>query len=245
MIELKNFSCYYKIKKPKGYGKILNSIDLKVETGEFLVVLGESGCGKTTLLNCCVGQADYFDGDLFIDGEPIENADVRSGRFAFVRQDYALLPNMTVYENMAFPLRNMKTPQDEVDRRVKETAEKLGLSYFLTRRPRQLSGGQQQRVAIGRAIIKNPQYLFFDEPFSNLEPAVRRELCMLVKQLHRELRPTVLFVPHDITEAFNLAERIVVMESGIIAEAGAPDELRENHRSALLCKFFGEEVVEA
>ncbi len=240
MIEFKKFSCYYKIKKSKDYGKILNRIDLTVDTGEFLVVIGESGCGKTTLLNCCVGQADYFDGDLLIDGVPIENADVRSGKFAFVRQDYALMPNMTVYENIAFPLRNMRTPQDEVDKRVKEIADKLGLLPFLTRRPRQLSGGQQQRVAIGRAIIKNPQYLFFDEPFSNLEPAVRRELCSLVKELHRELRPTIIFVTHDITEAFSLADRMIVMENGIIVENGTHDELKQDHRSALLCKFFGD-----
>ncbi len=244
MISFKNFSCYYKQKRTKEFKKILDNLSLDIATGEFVVVLGASGSGKTTMLKCLVGQGEFFDGDLLIDGVPIDNINVKTGNFAYVRQDIVLYPNLTVYENIAFPLRTMKTPQDEVDKRVKAVAKNLGILPFLTRKPRQLSGGQQQRVAICRAIIKNPRYLFFDEPFAAMEPALRLELGRIVRALHEELMPTMVFVTHDITEAFTLADRIIVIEGGKIVEEGTPDSLKENHTSVLLRKFFGEEVDE-
>lgn len=241
MITFSGFSCYYKHKKE--YMKVLDGLDFSIPTGELLVVLGESGSGKTTLLKCCLGLAEYFEGELTVDGTPIEDIDVKSSNVAYIRQDIALYPNMTVYDNIAFPLRNIKTPQSEIDSRVKAVAERLEISFLLTRKPKQLSGGQQQRVAIARAIVKNPRYLFFDEPFSNVDPALRHDLRELVKQIHAELRPTVLFVTHDITEAFSVAERIIVIQDGKIIEQGTPDELQRSHTSELLCAFFGNEGV--
>lgn len=240
MIEFNKFSCYYKHKKE--LNKVLDEIDLTVPTGEFLVVLGESGSGKTTMLKCCLGLAEYYEGELNIDGITIEDVDTKSSNFAYVRQDISLYPGMTVYDNIAFPLRNMKTPQSEIDVRVKQIADRLGISYLLTRKPKQLSGGQQQRVAIARAIVKNPRYIFFDEPFSNVDPKLRHELRELVKELHADLQPTVIFVTHDISEAISLAQRIAVIENGRIVEEGVPDELMKKHKSDLLCAFFGDEV---
>ncbi len=154
VIELQDFSCYYKDKKE--YITALSQLNLTVQQGEFLVVAGQSGSGKTTLLKACLGLAELFEGELLIDGAPIEQLDLKSGRFAYIRQEISLYPHLNVYENMAFPLRAIKTPQPEVDRRVKEMAEWIGMSMLLTRKPKQLSLGQQQRVAIGRALIKNP-----------------------------------------------------------------------------------------
>ncbi len=234
-IEFTDFSCYYKHKKQ--YITALSEINLTVEEGEFLVVVGESGSGKSTLLKACLGIAEFYDGDLLIDGTPIEEIDLKDGKFAFVRQEIVLYPNLTVYENIAFPLRMMKASHEETDRRVREIAELIGMQMFLTRKPRQLSGGQQQRVAIGRALIKNPSYLFFDEPFSNVDRQLRAELRQLVKSIHEKFRPTVIFVTHDIPEALTLAERIVVLEQGKIVEAGTPAELCTQPKSGLMQAF--------
>ncbi len=237
-IEFQNFSCYYKHKKQ--YITALSDLDLQVEEGEFLVVAGESGSGKSTLLKACLGLAEYFDGELLIGGLSIEDIDHKDGRFSFVRQEIVLYPNLTVYENMAFPLRVMKTPHEEVDRRVNEIAGLIGMKPFLTRKPRQLSGGQQQRVAIGRALIKDPSYLFFDEPFSNVDQALRADLRQLVRAIHKTYRPTVIFVTHDLPEAFALAERIVVLEEGRIAEQGTPAEILAAPKSGLMQAFLEE-----
>ncbi len=236
-IEFRDFSCYYKYKKRPLTA--LSHLNLKVEKGEFLAVIGESGSGKSTLIKACLGIAEFFDGDLFVDGKGIESVNLKSGQFSYVSQEIGLYPGMTVYENMAFPLRMMKTTQQEVDARVKETAEMMGMRMFLTRKPRQLSIGQQQRVAIGRAIIKNPSYIFFDEPFSNLDPMLRITLRRIVKDIHKKMRPTIIFSTHDINEAFLLADRVVMLEKGEIVEIGTPDELRDNHKSTLLNNFFG------
>ncbi len=235
-IEFKDFSCYYKNKNE--YIAALSNLDLQVKQGEFLVVVGESGSGKSTLLKSCLGLADYYEGELLIDGEPIENIDLKSGRFAYVRQEIALYPSMNIYENIAFPLRTMKTPQAEVDRRVKEIAELIGMRLFLTRKPRQLSGGQQQRVAIGRALVKNPDCIYFDEPFSNVDPSLRAGLRELVRSIHKQLRPTIVFVTHDLPEAFALADRIVVLQEGKIVEIGTPEEIMAEPRSELTRIFF-------
>ncbi len=235
-IELKDFSCYYKNKKE--YVTALSHLDLVVNQGEFLVVVGESGSGKSTLLKACLGLADYFEGDLLVDGTSVENLDLKSGRYAYVRQEIALYPNLTIYENIAFPLRVMKTAQQEVDRRVKEIADIIGMRPFLTRKPRQLSGGQQQRVAIGRALIKNPTFIFFDEPFSNVDISLRADLKVLVKKIHSQLKPTIVFVTHDLPEAFTLAERIVVLEEGKIVEIGTPEQLKKNPQSELIKQYL-------
>ena len=240
-IVFEEFNCFYKSRGK--YTKILSNINLSVEEGEFVVIVGESGCGKTTLLKACLGLADGYEGRLTIGGDSIDDIDFSGGRFAFIRQEIALYPSMTIYENIAFPLRAMNTPQSEVDRRVKEVAELIGMRNFLTRKPKQLSGGQQQRVAIGRALVKNPSYIYFDEPFSNVDVNLRAELKMLVKQIQEQMRPTILFVTHDLPEAFALADRIVVLEAGEIVEIGTPDELRAHGKSDLIRAFLDKPAV--
>ncbi len=235
-IELKDFSAYYKDKK--NYITAIDNISFSVPYGELLVVVGESGSGKSTLLKSCLGIAKFYDGDLYISGRSIEEVNAKDCNFAYVRQELALYPNLTIYENIAFPLRITHTPQKEVDRRVREIAQMLDITILLTRKPRQISGGQQQRVAIARALIKNPEIMFFDEPFSNLEPAMRHELRALLLQIHKSFRPTVIFVTHDLTEAFMLADRIIVLEDGRITEEGTPDSIRENPKSKLMRSFL-------
>lgn len=237
-IKFSNYSSYYKVKKE--YVIALSDINLAVETGQFLVVVGESGSGKSTLIKACLGMLNYYEGDLFIDGVLVENIDLKTGKYACVRQEISLYPNMTIYENIAFPLRIMHVPQAEVDKRVKEIAGMLGISLMLTRKPRNLSGGQQQRVAIGRALIKNPAFLFFDEPFSGIDIKTRTGLRELVRKIHKQLGVTVVFVTHDLDEAFALADRIVVLEQGRIVEDGTPAQLRKNYKSDLLKAYFEE-----
>lgn len=235
-IQFDDFSAYYKQKKV--YAAALDHLSLNIEKGEFFVVVGASGSGKSTLLKCILGLNRDIEGDLYIDGVSIDDLSAKDGNMAYVTQEIALYPHLTVYENIAFSLRLMHTPQDEVDRRVKEMAELTQIKWLLTRKPRQLSGGQQQRVAIARALVKHPQLLLFDEPFSNVDPSLRLELRQLVQTVHRRLGTTTVFVTHDLSEAFFLADRIAVLEDGNVVQSGTPDELRENPRAALLQAFF-------
>lgn len=241
MIEFRNFSCYYKRKRE--LTKVLDGLNLSVPTGELLSIIGESGAGKTTLLRSLLQMVDCYEGQLLIDGIEIEKVELQNANMAYVSQNSALYPSMTVYENIAFPLRNMKTSWDEIDARVEAVASTLGISFLLTRKPRQLSGGQQQRVAIARALVKNPGYILFDEPFSNVEPNLRRGLRELVRSIHAELQPTILFTTHDIGEAFSLTQRIIVLDEGKLTEDGSPEQLRNTHSSHLLRSYFGEEDV--
>ena len=236
IIIFEDFSCYYKNKT--GYTKALDHLDFSIESGELFVIAGKSGCGKTTLLKCILGQCEYMEGKLFIDGVSMEDFDVKSGNIGYVRQETDLYPHMTVYENIAFPLRMIHTAQSEVDRRVKEIADKLDIRYLLTRKPRQLSGGQHQRIAIARALVKDPSILLFDEPFSNIDPTLRGQLRQLVKRLHQEYQTTMLFVTHDLEEAFSLADRILVLDNGRVEEIGVPIDMVHNHKSELLKEFL-------
>ena len=224
-IEFQDFSCFYKYKKE--YIAALDHINLCVENGELLVILGQSGSGKTTLLKCVLGLCDYISGQLYIDGIPIDQFDLKNSNIGYIRQELNLYPHMTVYENIAFPLRMIHTPQAEVDRRVKELAALLEIDWLLTRKPKQLSGGQLQRVAIARALIKTPVTVLFDEPFSAIDPTLRTEMRQLVKKIHQTFGCTILFVTHDLVDALNLAERIVILEEGKIEAVGTPQELTQ------------------
>lgn len=224
-IEFQDFSCFYKYKKE--YITALDHIDLSVENGELLVILGQSGSGKTTLLKCILGLCDYISGQLYIDGTSIDDFRLQNSNIGYIRQELNLYPHLTVYENIAFPLRMIHTPQAEVDRRVKELAALLEIDWLLTRKPKQLSGGQLQRVAIARALIKNPVTVLFDEPFSAIDPTLRTELRQLVKKIHQTFGCTILFVTHDLTDALNLAQRVVILEEGKIEAVGTPRELMQ------------------
>jgi len=224
-IQFQNFSCYYKQKKE--YITALDHINLTVERGELLVVLGPSGCGKTTMLKCILGLCNYIGGDLLIDGVSTDTFQVQGGNIGYVRQEISLYPHLTVYENIAFPLRTIHTAQEEVDRRVKEIANLLEIEWLLTRKPKQLSGGQNQRVALARALIKNPVMVLFDEPFSNIDPTLRTQLRLLVKKVHNTFGCTILFVTHDLADALSLADRVAILDNGTLLAIGTPQELTE------------------
>lgn len=224
-IEFNAFSCYYKCKKE--YITALDEITVGISPGELFVVLGQSGSGKTTLLKSILGLCDYIQGSLTVDGVSIDDLKLSKSNIGYVRQEVGLYPHMTVYENIAFPLRTIHTPQEEVDRRVKELAAVLGIDWLLTRKPKQLSGGQHQRVAIARALIKNPTIVLFDEPFSNIDPTLRTELRQLIKKVHQLYKCTMVFVTHDLADAYALADRILILEDGKVKAIGSPAELME------------------
>ena len=236
MIEFKNVSCYYKVKQ--GYLAAIDELNLTINDGELLAVTGESGSGKTTLLKSILNLCENMTGELLIDGVPAQRVNKKDNLFAYVSQEYVLYPQMLIYENIAYPLRVMHASQDEVDLRVRAIAQKLGLSYLLNRKPRQLSGGQHQRVAIARALIKHPKYILFDEPFSNVDPTQRAELRAMIRNVHREYDATIVFVTHDIQEAFSLADRIAVFKDGQMEDLGTPRELRRESKSELIMRFL-------
>lgn len=224
-IQFQDFSCYYKHKKE--YITALDHIDLSVKQGELLVILGASGSGKTTLLKCILGLCDYISGTLIIDGISTDDFRVQQSNIGYIRQEFSLYPHLTIYENIAFPLRMIHTAQEEVDRRVKEIAALLEIDWLLTRKPKHLSGGQNQRVALARALVKNPVTVLFDEPFSNIDPTLRTELRLLIRKIHETFGCTMLFVTHELSDALSLADRIVILEDGKITALGTPAELTE------------------
>ena len=236
IIRLNNFSCFYRNKKE--YITALDKVSFSIERGEFFVIIGESGCGKTTLLRSCLGLAPYYEGEILVDGISIDDLDLKKGRYAYVSQEIGLYPNLTVYKNIAYPLSVTHTLPQEIDKRVKKIASFLGIDFLLSRKPSQLSIGQQQRVAIARALIKDPTIMYFDEPFSNLDPTLRLELRSLVKNLHKTYGTTVVFVTHDISEALALADRIAVLEKGRLIEIGTPEYLTKNGKSELIKGFL-------
>lgn len=235
-IIFETFSAYYKHKKE--LVKALDALSFEIRDGEFFVVAGESGCGKTTLLRSILGTMEYTEGTLTVDGQPVDALSLQKRNIGYVGQEPGLYPHLTVYENIAFPLRTIHTAQDEIDRRVKGIAAMLEIDWLLTRKPKQLSGGQQQRAAIARALVKQPTILLLDEPFSDLEYAMHRELRLLIRQLQKQLQITAVFVTHDLAEAFSLADRLLVLENGAVADLAAPQELLKEHRSELLKEFL-------
>lgn len=218
-IIIKNLTAYYK--QRKDYLVALDDVSLQVPSGTLTVLVGPSGCGKTTLLD----SLEYTQGEIIFDGVPAEKLPVGERGIAYVSQEYGLYPSMTVYDNLAYPLRQMHTPYKEIDVRVKAMAEQLGLTLLLSRKPKQLSGGQQQRAAIGRALIKRPKIILFDEPFTQLDPQLRRRMQALVQEVHRTQRPTIIFSTHDLEEAKFLAEWVVIMDAGKIEREGTAEEL--------------------
>lgn len=235
-IRFQNFSCHYKNKRD--FTQVLFDLNFDVKKEELFVIAGESGGGKTTILKCIMGLCEYMEGDLYIDGISIDRFDPRKYNIGYVKQEYVLYPDKTVYENIAFPLQMIHAAPDEIDRRVKEIARTLQIDWLLSRKPKQLSGGQNQRVAIARALVKNPQILLMDEPFSNLEPELRKQLRALVKSIQRTYRITTVFVTHDLDEAFYLADRIMVLTQGRIEELDTAEHLRQCHHSELLKEYF-------
>jgi len=225
--------------KSFGAVEILRDINLFVRDGEFVVFVGPSGCGKSTLLRIIAGLETVSGGEIRIGDRRVNELPPADRKIAMVFQSYALYPHMTVYKNMAFGLKFVKTNKAEVDRRVRQAAEILKLSGLLDRKPRELSGGQRQRVAIGRAIVRNPSVFLFDEPLSNLDAALRVNTRLEIAKLHRDLGATMIYVTHDQVEAMTLASKIVVLNQGRIEQVGAPLELYRYPRNLFVAGFIG------
>jgi len=230
---------FRKLVKRYGSFEVVHAIDLMIEDGEFIVLVGPSGCGKSTTLRMLAGLEDISGGEILIDARTVNEIEPRDRDIAMVFQDYALYPHMSVYENMAFSLLYRKVPRREIDARVRDAAEILGLTPYLQRRPKQLSGGQRQRVAMGRAIVRKPRVFLFDEPLSNLDAKLRGSMRLEMKKLHQRLGVTTVFVTHDQIEAMTLADRVVVMNGGHIEQIGTPDEVYHAPASLFVASFIG------
>ena len=234
-LTLKNINKIY----PNGFHAV-HDFNLEMEKGEFIVFVGPSGCGKSTTLRMIAGLEDISNGDFLIDGKRANEMGPRERGIAMVFQSYALYPQMTVYDNIAFGLTLQGADEDYIDERVRNTARILGLTDYLDRLPRALSGGQRQRVAIGRAIIRKVGIFLMDEPLSNLDAKQRVTMRSEITQIHRETGTTTIYVTHDQTEAMTMADRIVVMKDGYIQQVGTPYDLYFNPANVFVAGFIGE-----
>jgi len=217
----------------------VKDVSLTVEDKEFMVLLGPSGSGKTTTLRMVAGLEEITSGKIFIGERLVNDLPPRDRDIAMVFQNYALYPHMTVFDNMAFGLRVRQFPRAEIEKRVREAAEMLGIQQLLRRKPRQLSGGERQRVAVGRAIVRHPQVFLFDEPLSNLDAQLRVQMRVELKRLHERLQSTVIYVTHDQVEAMTLGDRIVVMHVGRVQQIGEPLEVYSKPRNRFVAGFIG------
>ncbi|MCM2474127.1 sn-glycerol-3-phosphate ABC transporter ATP-binding protein UgpC [Rhizobium sp. CG5] len=228
-----------KVRKFYGHFEVIKGVTLDIKDGEFIVFVGPSGCGKSTLLRMIAGLDDVSEGDIVIDGNRVNHLPPVKRGIAMVFQSYALYPHMTVFENIAFPLRVEKMPEDRLKEKVEGVAKILKLDQRLEQRPGMLSGGQRQRVAIGRAIVREPEIFLFDEPLSNLDAALRADMRIELTKLHRDLEATMIYVTHDQVEAMTMADRIVVLNGGDIAQVGAPLELYHKPANLFVAGFIG------
>ena len=218
---------------------ILKGIDLEIRDGEFMVFVGPSGCGKSTLLRTIAGLEDITEGELRIGGRVVNDVPPAERGIAMVFQSYALYPHMNLFDNMAFGLKLAKVPQAEIETAVNNAARILHIEHLLQRKPKDLSGGQRQRVAIGRAIVRKPEVFLFDEPLSNLDTALRVKMRYEFAKLHEQFKTTMVYVTHDQVEAMTLADRIVVLNAGVIEQVGAPMALYEHPCNLFVAGFIG------
>ena len=217
----------------------VQELNLDIADKEFIVLVGPSGCGKSTTLRMIAGLEDITDGELYIDGEIMNDVAPKDRDIAMVFQNYALYPHMTVYENMAFSLKLNNASKDETDKKVREAAEILDITEYLDRKPKALSGGQKQRVAIGRAIVRNPKILLMDEPLSNLDAKLRNQMRAEIIKLREKIQTTFIYVTHDQIEAMTLGDRIVVMKDGYIQQIGTPQEVFTHPANMFVAGFIG------
>ena len=227
------------IQKSYGDVQIIKGVDLAIEDREFCVFVGPSGCGKSTLLRMIAGLEEITSGELSIDGQRVNDVPPSERGLAMVFQSYALYPHMSVGDNMGFSLRLAGVSKEERNKKVGEAARVLHLDKLLDRKPKDLSGGQRQRVAIGRAIVRKPRVFLFDEPLSNLDAALRVQMRIELARLHDELKATMIYVTHDQVEAMTMADKIVVLQAGIVEQAGSPLELYHHPRNIFVAGFIG------
>jgi multiple sugar transport system ATP-binding protein len=232
-------SCRRIVKEYDGGVQAVKGIDLDIADEEFVVLVGPSGCGKSTTLRMIAGLEEITGGEILIAGEVVNDVPPRDRDIAMVFQNYALYPHMSVFDNMAFGLKLRKFPKDEIKRRVDEAARILDIGTLLDRKPRALSGGQRQRVAMGRAIVRNPKVFLFDEPLSNLDAKLRVQMRTEIKKVHQTVKTTTVYVTHDQVEAMTLADRVVVMNAGVIEQVGTPQELYHNPATRFVAGFIG------
>jgi multiple sugar transport system ATP-binding protein len=233
-IEMKNI-----VKKYGDGFPAVNDISIDVADGEFMILVGPSGCGKSTLLRMIVGLEDITSGDMLVGGKRVNDLAPRDRNLAMVFQNYALYPHLTVYENIAFPLRLAKRPEKEIDEKVREASKTLDLDEHLQRKPGNLSGGQRQRVAMGRAIVRDAQAFLFDEPLSNLDAKLRGQMRTEIARLQKRLGITTVYVTHDQTEAMTLGDRVAVMKRGVLQQLATPRELYEQPVNLFVAGFIG------
>ncbi|MHB2156548.1 ABC transporter ATP-binding protein [Calditrichota bacterium GD2] len=217
----------------------IKDANLEIKDKEFVVLVGPSGCGKSTLLRMIAGLEDITQGNIFIGQKLVNDVPPKDRDIAMVFQNYALYPHMTVFDNMAFGLKLRKLPKDEIQKRVHDAAELLGLMEYLDRKPKALSGGQRQRVAVGRAIVRQPQVFLFDEPLSNLDAKLRVQMRIEISKLHQRLETTMIYVTHDQVEAMTMGDRIVVLKDGVIQQVASPLELYNHPVNLFVAGFIG------
>ncbi len=217
----------------------LNDLDIQIEDKEFLILVGPSGCGKTTALRCLAGLEEISTGRILIGNRVVNDMDPKDRDIAMVFQSYALYPDKSVFDNMAFSLKLRKVPKIEIKRRVDEAAKILGIESLLKRKPRELSGGQRQRVAVGRAIVREPKVFLFDEPLSNLDAKLRVQTRAEISRLHQRLQTTFIYVTHDQTEAMTMATRIAVMNKGVLQQLDTPQKLYDFPANQFVAGFIG------
>ena len=221
----------------------VHDVNLHIKDKEFIVLVGPSGCGKSTTLRMVAGLEDISEGELYIDGNLMNDIAPKDRDIAMVFQNYALYPHMSVYDNMAFALKLKRTPKDEIDKKVKEVAEVLDITQYLNRKPKALSGGQRQRVAIGRAMVRDPKVFLMDEPLSNLDAKLRNQMRAEIIKLRQRINTTFMYVTHDQTEAMTLADRIVIMKDGFVNQIGTPQELFNKPVNLFVAGFIGMPVM--
>ena len=224
---IKNLYSSYKVKKEKI--EVLKGISLELDQNEIIVILGPSGCGKTTLLKLICGTLSPDDGEMIFSGIDGNNLSTPERNLAYVSQNFFTYDYLTVYNNIALPLKAQKIPLDEIERRVYAVSKKLEIDFLLSRKPKALSGGQRQKVALARALVKHPDIYLFDEPFSNLDPLIRIELRKEIKKIKTEYNASMIFVTHDINDALDIADRILIMENGVFVKELTKENLREEH----------------
>ena len=227
------------VTKSFGETQVIPPLDLTIEDGEFAVFVGPSGCGKSTLLRLIAGLEETTSGQVMIDGEDVTEVSPSKRGLAMVFQTYALYPHMTVRKNIAFPMRMAGLSEEEQNKRIMAAAESLNLVDYLDRKPAQLSGGQRQRVAIGRAIVRDPSAFLFDEPLSNLDAALRVGMRIEITEMHARMKTTMIYVTHDQVEAMTMADKIVVLQAGVIEQVGSPLELYRAPRNMFVAGFIG------